>query len=63
MPRGPKGEKRSQIDDLKTAYHVANFIQQARWLRREWDNLKGPLLEILIFGGAAGVALLAGWWS
>jgi hypothetical protein len=62
MPRGPKGEKRSQIDDLKTAYHVANFVQRVSWFQREWDNLKGDLLEFLIFGTAAGLALLLGWW-
>ena len=63
MPKGSKGEKHSQIDDLKTAYHVVNFVRQASWIRREWDSLKGTILEILIFGGAAGLALLAGWWS
>jgi hypothetical protein len=63
MPRGPKGEKRSQIDDLKTAYHVVNFVREVSWLRREWDSLKGTLLEVLIFGTAAGLALLLGWWS
>jgi hypothetical protein len=35
MSRGPKGEKRTQIDDLRTAYHVVNFVQQVGWFRRE----------------------------
>jgi hypothetical protein len=62
MSRGPKGEKRTQIDDLRTAYHVVNFVQQVGWFRREWDELKGTLLELLTFGTAAGLALLLGWW-
>jgi hypothetical protein len=62
MPRGPKGEKRSRIDDLKAAYYVADAVHQVSQLRRNWDSFKGTLLELLIFGSAAGLALLAGWW-
>jgi hypothetical protein len=60
MPRGPEGEKRTQIDDLKTAYHVVDFVRQVSWFRREWDSLKGTFLELLIYGTAVGVALLSG---
>jgi hypothetical protein len=42
---------------------VVNFMREVSWLRRERDSLKGTILEVLIFGAAAGLALLLGWWS
>jgi hypothetical protein len=61
MPR--KDERRSQIDDLKTAYHVVNAVRQVSWLRREWDDIKSTIFDFLIFGTAAGIALILGFCS
>ena len=55
-------EKRTKFDDLKTAYHVVDTVRQVSQIRREWDSFKSTLFELLIFGGAAAVALLLGWW-
>lgn len=54
-------DKRAQLDDLKTAYHVANLVEQAGWLRRNWDSVKGDLFEFMLFAAAAGIALLVGY--
>jgi hypothetical protein len=54
-------EKRTQIDDLKTAYHVVDTIQQIGEIRRGWDSFKRDAFEFFIVAACAGVALLAGW--
>jgi hypothetical protein len=58
MPR--KDKRRSQIDDLKTAYHVVNIVQQTSWLRHEWDDLKDSFFAFFICGIAAAFVLLLG---
>jgi hypothetical protein len=60
MPR--KNERRSQIDDLKTAYHVVDLVQQASSIRQGWASFKSGLFDFLIFVAAAGIVLLLGWW-
>ncbi len=59
MPQ--KDKRRSQIDGLKTAYHVVNIVEQGGRLRREWDELKESLFAFFVCLTAAAFALLLGW--
>ena len=54
-------EKRTQLDDLKTAYHVVDAIHQAGEIRRGWESFKRDAIEFAVVTACAGVALLAGW--
>jgi hypothetical protein len=56
-------KKRTKIDNLKTAYYVADAVHQVSQFRRGWDSFKETLVEVLVVGAAAGLALFLGWWS
>lgn len=57
-----KGDKRNRLDDLKTAYHVAQAVEQASWLRRNWDKAKEDMTDFLVHAGAAIVVLILGYF-
>lgn len=57
-----RDKRRTQMDDLKTAYHVVDLVQQASDLRRGWDSLKSDLFSFFVHAVAAGAVLLFGWW-